>query len=171
MKRFYIPFVIFIGLIILLASGLHNDPSIIPSALIGKKIPEFSLSTLHDENKEISSEDLTGEPFLLNVWATWCVACKEEHEFLVDIANRSKITIYGLNYKDNRVAALQWLQELGNPYKESLYDSTGNASIDWGVYGAPETFLVDAQGVIRFKHIGLLNEKIYQNMIKKLIDK
>jgi len=170
MKLFFIPFIIFIGLIILLAKGLNNDPSYIPSALIDKKIPEFSLNTLHNKNKEISSEDLIGEPFLLNVWATWCAACREEHEFLVDIAKRSKITIYGLNYKDDKTAALQWLETLGNPYKESLYDSAGNAAIDWGVYGAPETFLVDEHGMIKFKHIGLMNEEIYQEMIKKLYD-
>ena len=170
MKLFFIPFIIFIGLIILLAKGLNNDPSYIPSALIGKKLPEFSLNTLHNKNKEISSEDLIGEPFLLNVWATWCAACREEHEFLVDIAKRSKITIYGLNYKDDKTAALQWLETLGNPYKESLYDSAGNTAIDWGVYGAPETFLVDEHGMIKFKYIGLMNEEIYQEMIKKLYD-
>jgi cytochrome c biogenesis protein CcmG/thiol:disulfide interchange protein DsbE len=154
MTRFVIPVVVFAILVVFLAIGLNLDPREVPSPLIGKPIPEFTLTRLKDPNASFSNEDLKGEVSILNVWATWCVSCRAEHELLMALADNNKVSIYGLNYKDSRKDALRWLQALGDPYTANAFDGDGRVGIDWGVYGTPETFVIDKQGVIRHKIIG-----------------
>ena len=153
------------GFVLLLAvflGGLFRDPSLVPSPLINQPAPAFELPQLLEPERTLGLADLaTGEPVLLNVWATWCVGCRQEHGMLVDLAQRGEIAIFGLNWKDDRQAALQWLERLGDPYVATAVDADGRVAIDWGVYGAPETFLIDGNGIIRFKHIGPLNEEIW----------
>jgi len=160
--RFLIPLGAFLGLAVFLAVGLSLDPSKVPSPLVGKPVPQFSLPTLNDPQRSLGPEELKGQVYLLNVWASWCVACRHEHPLLVSLARQNAIPIYGLNYKDERPAALQWLRQLGNPYKASAFDADGRVGIDWGVYGVPETFLVDAEGVIRYKHTGPLTAEAWE---------
>jgi cytochrome c biogenesis protein CcmG/thiol:disulfide interchange protein DsbE len=169
MARFILPAALFAVLVIFLAVGLSLDPSRVPSPLIGKAAPEFRLPALKDSEGEFSNEDLKGQVSLLNVWATWCVACRQEHPQLVELARTNELPIYGLNYKDERDKALQWLDEFGDPYAANAYDADGQVGIDWGVYGAPETFVVDADGVIRYKHIGPLTDRDINETILPLV--
>lgn len=169
--KYVLPLVAFIVLVGFLAVGLNRDPREVPSPLIGKPAPAFALPTLHDPGKTITREDLLGKPYLLNVWGSWCPACLDEHPVLVAYARNAKLPIYGLNYKDERSKGLAWLQRNGNPYKDSLFDEKGRVGLDFGVYGAPETFLVDAKGVIRFKHIGALTPQIIRERIEPLLAK
>ena len=169
MKKYLVPLAIFIALGLLLASGLHLDPHRIPSPLIGKTLPAFSLPTVADPTRKASRDDLRGRAYLLNVWASWCVACRQEHAYLVELAGRKAVTVIGLNYKDRREDALQWLGSLGNPYELSLSDTDGRLGIDLGVYGVPETFVIDKQGVIRYKQIGPLTPEAWETKIAPLI--
>lgn len=169
MNRFLLPLGIFIVLAIFLGVGLTLKPREVPSPFIGKPAPAFRVPQLHDESKTISPEDLRGKVWLLNVWASWCVSCREEHPVLVDFARQNLVPIYGLNYKDNRDDALAWLGGGGNPYIVSAYDRAGNVGIDWGVYGVPETFVVDKQGIIRYKHIGPVTPDALKNKIIPLV--
>lgn len=162
MWRYLIPVLLFAGLVAFFARGLQLDPSYVPSPLIGKPIPEFTLPTLADPNVSLSDRDLRGEISLLNVWATWCVGCRQEHGYLVELAAQSGLPIYGLNWKDDTDAARQWLQQLGDPYRVTAVDADGRVAIDFGVYGAPETFLVDADGTILFKHLSPLTREVWQ---------
>lgn len=157
------------GLVLLLAllfTGLWLNPREVPSPLIGKAAPSFDLPLLMQPEQRLSEQDLRGKVTLVNVWASWCVSCRVEHPLLVELASQdSSINIIGLNYKDEPRAARQWLAALGNPYAHSIIDRDGRTGIDWGVYGVPETFVVDREGVIRMKHIGpispaALNERI-----------
>lgn len=153
MWRFYVPLA---GLAVLVAffySGLFRDPSQIPSPLIGKPAPAFSLPSLQDPAREVSNSSYRGGLYLLNVWGTWCAGCREEHEVLLDIAKTKVVPIVGLNWKDERPLALRWLGQLGDPYVETAFDAEGRVAIDWGVYGAPETFLVSGDGTVLHKHI------------------
>ena len=143
------------------------DPNALPSARIGKNLPEFQLSLLADENKLIDNSALPDKPYLLNVWATWCVSCKVEHPYLNELAELG-ITIVGLNYKDERDAATKWLRKLGNPYQFNLFDVEGQLGLNLGVYGAPETYIVDADGVVRYRHVGVMDEKVWQRKILPL---
>ncbi|HEY8521742.1 MAG TPA: DsbE family thiol:disulfide interchange protein, partial [Gammaproteobacteria bacterium] len=145
MWRYAIPLVILAVLGVFFVRGLDLNPGYIPSPLIGKPAPEFSLPSLTDPAATVSTEDLKGKVSLLNVWATWCIECRHEHGFLVELANKG-MPIYGLNWNDDRDAALAWLATLGNPYVASAYDSEGTAAVDWGVYAAPETFLIGRDG-------------------------
>ncbi|MEK7716261.1 MAG: DsbE family thiol:disulfide interchange protein, partial [Pseudomonadota bacterium] len=154
MKKYIVPLVIFVALGLLLAYGLNLDPRRIPSPLIGKPLPAFSLATVADPARKVSRDDLRGRVYLLSVWASWCAACREEHPLLNELTSRKAVTIIGLNYKDKREDALRWLGALGNPYELSLSDQDGRLGIDLGVYGVPETFVIDKQGVIRYKQIG-----------------
>ena len=162
-----IPLAVFLSLSFFLWRGLSLDPRKIPSPLIEKPIPEFSLPRLSDESQVFSAAQLKGQVSLLNVWATWCLACRDEHQSLLDIA-REGVTIYGLDYKDNRQDALQWLNALGNPYQAIAFDGEGRVAIDWGVYGAPETFIIDKHGIIRYKHVGMVTAAVWKKRLGPL---
>ncbi len=144
------------------------DSTLVPSPLIGKSAPAFKLPILHLESASLEPEQLSGTPWLLNVWASWCVACRDEHQLLLDLASQG-VVIVGLNYKDDPAQARQWLRNLGNPYLVTAVDNEGSAAIDWGVYGVPETFLIDPSGVIVFKHIGPLSAEVITEKILPLI--
>jgi cytochrome c biogenesis protein CcmG/thiol:disulfide interchange protein DsbE len=171
MKRwqFLAPLALFAVLLGFLAVGLNLNPREVPSPLIGKPAPAFALARLDDPAQRITREDLKGQVWILNVWASWCVACRQEHPLLVDFAKRSPVPLYGLNYKDKRDDGLGWLQRFGNPYKASLYDIDGRVGIDFGVYGVPETFVIDKQGVIRFKQIGPVTPEVLRDQIEPLL--
>jgi cytochrome c biogenesis protein CcmG/thiol:disulfide interchange protein DsbE len=169
MKKFLIPIGLFVALGVLLAVGLKLDPRKIPSPLVDKPLPAFTLTTLEDPKKTLSKTDFHGQVVLFNVWASWCVACKEEHPVLIELARRKLAPIVGLNYKDQRDAALAVLKADGNPYDANLVDADGRVGIDWGVYGVPETFVVDKQGIIRHKHIGPITPEVIEQELLPLI--
>jgi cytochrome c biogenesis protein CcmG/thiol:disulfide interchange protein DsbE len=169
MKKYIVPLIIFVSLGLLLAYGLKLDPRRIPSPLIGKPLPAFSLTTVADPARKVSRDDLRGRVYLLSVWASWCVACREEHPLLNELTSRKAVTIIGLNYKDQREDALRWLGALGNPYEVSLSDQDGRLGIDLGVYGVPETFLIDKQGIIRYKQIGPMTPEVWEQKLAPLI--
>lgn len=163
--RYAIPLVLFIGLMAFLAIGLSRDPHELPSPLINKSAPTFQLSQLQEPDKKFSAQDMRGKVWLLNVWASWCVSCRDEHPLLVEFSRTGSIPIYGLNWKDKREDAIAWLNQLGNPYVLSASDLDGRIAIDYGVYGAPETYLIDKNGVIRFKHVGPLTPEVFNKTI------
>ncbi|MDP1707936.1 MAG: DsbE family thiol:disulfide interchange protein [Gammaproteobacteria bacterium] len=167
--RSLVPLGIFAALVVLLWAGLYLNPREVPSPLIGKPAPEFMLPQLHDPTQQIGSRDLLGKVTLLNVWASWCAACREEHPLLVALARTGQVNIYGLNYKDARQDALRWLNDLGNPYLVSAFDEQGNVGIDYGVYGVPETYVIDRAGIIRYKVIGPLTEQNLRTTVLPLI--
>jgi cytochrome c biogenesis protein CcmG/thiol:disulfide interchange protein DsbE len=169
--RYLVPLAIFAVLVAFLYRGLSLDPKLVPSPLVGKPMPAFTLTRLDNPAATISDADLKGKVSLLNVWATWCVSCRREHETLVELAKTGQVDIYGLNYKDNRRDARRWLSQLGNPYIANAFDSDGRVGIDWGVYGAPETFVIDRNGIIRHKHIGPLTIQIINEEILPLVAK
>lgn len=169
MNKFLIPIGIFVILGALLAYGLTLDPRKIPSPLVGKPLPAFKLPTLDNPGKVLSNEDFKGRVVLLNVWASWCVACKEEHPVLVSIARSQAVPIIGLNYKDATASAKEVLRQDGDPYEVSLVDADGRTGIDWGVYGVPESFLIDKQGIIRYKHIGPISPEAWREKIAPLV--
>lgn len=162
MTRFLIPFIAFGFLVLLFWAGLSQDPTVVPSPFIGKPAPVFSLTQLGQPELTVSDADLRGRISLLNVWATWCVGCRQEHETLMQIAASSGVPIFGLNWKDDANEALLWLERLGDPYVATGFDADGRAAIDWGVYGAPETFLIDADGTVLYKHIAPLTMEIWE---------
>jgi cytochrome c biogenesis protein CcmG/thiol:disulfide interchange protein DsbE len=167
--RYLIPLAIFLALVGFLAAGLKLDPKEVPSPLIGKPAPGFALTRLDQPTLMIRREDLLGQVWMLNVWASWCTACREEHPVLLDFAKRRLVPVYGLNYKDQRSAGLRWLANYGDPYETSLFDPDGRAGIDWGVYGVPETFVIDRAGVVRYKHIGALTPEVIRERIEPLL--
>ena len=167
--RYLVPLAIFMVLVAFLYRGLSLDPKRVPSPLVGKPMPTFSLPRLKDAAATIGDTDLKGKVSMLNIWATWCVSCRAEHEVLLLLAKSNKVDIYGLNYKDERNKARQWLAQLGDPYVANAFDADGRVGIDWGVYGAPETFIMDQQGIIRHKHIGPLTVDALNNEILPLI--
>jgi len=169
MKKYLVPLAIFVVLGLLLAYGLNLDPRKIPSPLIGKSLPAFSLTTVADPARKVGRDDLLGRAYLLNVWASWCVACRQEHPFLNELARNKTVPIIGLNYKDKREDALGWLGSLGNPYELSLADNDGRLGIDLGVYGVPETFVIDKQGVIRYKQIGPITPEVWEQKLAPMI--
>jgi cytochrome c biogenesis protein CcmG/thiol:disulfide interchange protein DsbE len=168
MSRFLLPLALFVGLVIFLAIGLRRDPHEVPSPLINKPAPAFQLPQLHEQAKTFSPQEMRGKVWLLNVWASWCISCREEHPVLLSLARSGEVPLYGLNYKDQRNDAIAWLDELGNPYLLSAADLDGRVGIDYGVYGAPETYLIDRDGVIRFKHIGPLTPEVIQGTLLPL---
>ncbi len=171
MRRFLFPLAVFIVLAGFLAAGLRLNPREVPSPLIGKPVPAFRLAQLQASDKSIGPEDLRGKVWLLNVWASWCVSCRQEHPVLIVLDQQKKITIVGLNYKDERSAAINWLnQHGGDPYMVSAVDADGRVGIDFGVYGVPETFLVDKNGVIRYKHIGPVTAEALKTKILPLAE-
>ena len=171
MKRYLIPLLVFLVLLGFLAVGLNLKPREIPSPLIGKAAPSFSLPVLATPEQTLSSQDLRGKVWVLNVWASWCVACREEHGLMVEMAKLGVVPIYGLNYKDKRADALGWLNQFGNPYAASLSDTDGVVGIDYGVYGVPETFVIDKAGVIRHKIIGPVTPDAVRDVILPLVTK
>ena len=171
MKKFLIPIILFALLGVLLAYGLKLDPHKIPSPLVDKPLPTFSLPTLEDPKKIITNADLRGQVVMVNVWASWCVACKQEHPVLLEVAQRKQIPIIGLNYKDKPADASKVLETEGNPYNMIIVDASGRTGIDWGVYGVPESFIVDKQGVIRYKQIGPITPEVWEKTLWPRIQK
>jgi cytochrome c biogenesis protein CcmG/thiol:disulfide interchange protein DsbE len=167
--RFLIPLGVFLVMAGFLAKGLKLDPREVPSPLINKPAPGFALTRLDDAARTIRREDMLGKVWILNVWASWCVACRQEHPLLVEFARRKIVPVYGLNYKDERPDGLAWLARFGNPYEASLFDRDGRVGIDYGVYGVPETFVIDKQGVIRYKHIGPVTPQVLNDKILPLL--
>jgi cytochrome c biogenesis protein CcmG/thiol:disulfide interchange protein DsbE len=172
MLKYIIPLVLFIIMAVFLALGLNLKPSEIPSPLLGKPAPVFSAPKLQSPGEKLSPADLKGKVWLFNVWASWCVSCRAEHPVLNQLAQQQAAIIVGLNYKDDPDAAKKWLETLGNPYNDSVMDGDGRIGLDWGVYGVPETFVMDKQGLVRYKHIGPVTiedvEKIFLPLIAKL---
>ena len=171
MKRYFVPLIVFAVMVAFLAIGLQLKPREIPSPLIDKAAPRFSLPTLAAPDQTLSSQDLRGKVWVLNVWASWCVACREEHPLLVEMAKLNAVPIFGLNYKDKRADALGWLARFGDPYTASLSDTEGLVGIDYGVYGVPETFVIDKAGVIRHKVIGPVTAEAIRDVILPLVRK
>ena len=169
MSRFVIPLILFVVLIVFLAIGLGRDPHIVPSALINKPAPDFALPELREPTKIISPKQMRGKVWLLNVWGSWCPACREEHPYLLEIARSGAVPIYGLDWKDKREDALAVLSELGDPYVLNVSDVEGRAAIDYGITGAPETYLIDKQGIIRYKEVGQLTPEIMQKKILPMV--
>jgi cytochrome c biogenesis protein CcmG/thiol:disulfide interchange protein DsbE len=169
--RFLIPLGLLLVLVLFLGAGLRLDPREVPSPLIGKTAPGFALTALEQPERTIKRDDLLGKVWMLNVWASWCTSCRVEHPLLLEFAQKNLLPIYGLNYKDERVAGIKWLRNFGNPYTHSLFDHDGRVGIDWGVYGVPETFIIDQQGVVRYKHIGVLTPEVLRTRIEPLVRK
>jgi len=167
--RFLVPAVVFAALVGFFIVGLQRDPSEIRSPLIGKPAPAFALESLGDPSVRVGSADFPGRPWLLNVWATWCGGCRQEHETLLAIAHENRVPLMGLNWRDERPLALQWLAQLGNPYVSVAFDPVGRTAIDWGVYGAPETFLIGADGKVLHKRIGVMTLEIWRNEFLPLL--
>ena len=168
-----LPVALFLALGVLLAVGLKiaDHKTEIPSPLIGKKMPEFTLPVLGEEDQLVSSGDLVGKPFLLNVWASWCPTCRYEHPVITELARSGAIRVIGLNYRDEAADAQQWLRRFGDPYEFSLADVSGRTGIDFGVYAAPESFLIDAEGTVVFKQIGAMTEEVIEAEILPRIGK
>jgi cytochrome c biogenesis protein CcmG/thiol:disulfide interchange protein DsbE len=168
-NRFTIPLAVFIVLLGFLGIGLTLKPNELPSPFIDRPAPAFSLPELLLPGEQFGNADLEGEVWLLNVWASWCVACRQEHPLLNRLAQTGAVTIVGLNYKDEADAAAAWLQQLGNPYTHIPADNSGDVGIEYGVYGVPETFVIDRKGLVRYKHIGPLTEESLQQTLMPLV--
>jgi cytochrome c biogenesis protein CcmG/thiol:disulfide interchange protein DsbE len=167
--RFLIPLAVFAIMVIFLAIGLTLNPREVPSPLIGKPAPAFNLPQVGEAAKTLSPADFKGQVALINVWASWCVSCRQEHPVLLQLARQGVVPIYGLNYKDQREPAQGWLRQHGDPYVASAFDADGRAGIDWGVYGVPETFLIDRAGIIRHKHTGPVTPAALEQDILPLV--
>lgn len=167
--KFIFPFVIFIAIMIVLWRGLTLHPAEIPSPLIDHPIPVFKAPLVFDSKKNMTNQDFIGHVTLFHVWATWCDVCVEEHPFLVQLSKNSHVIFYGLNYKEDPATVRQWLKKHGNPYRLLAVDETGDIAIDWGVYGTPETFLIDKKGNIRFKWIGEMTPETWEESVKPKI--
>ncbi len=169
MKKALIPLGLFIVLVVFLAIGLTRDPQEIPSPLIGKAAPMFTAPRLQSPDQQFSAKDMLGKVWLLNTWASWCVACRQEHPILVEFAKTKTIPVIGLDYKDQEMDGLKWLANFGDPYDLSVTDKDGRIGIDFGVYGVPESFLIDKAGIIRYKQIGPVTEEALRDKIVPLI--
>lgn len=167
--KFIVPLAIFVVLVVVLAVGLKLDPRSVPSPLIDKPAPEFNLTALDSPATTITKQALAGRPIVLNVWASWCAACRDEHPVLVEVARDSSVEIVGLNYKDTREDAHAWLDSHGNPYRQTIFDPSGQLGLDLGVYGVPETFVIDPRGIIRHKHVGAISAEIWRREFVPLI--
>lgn len=166
----FIPLGVFLLVLLLLWRGFSlGDPHALPSALLNQPLPEFALAVLHDPERIVGSEAMQGEPFLLNVWATWCPTCRAEHAELERITEEYGVRIFGINYKDDPAEARRWLARFGDPYVFSVMDADGSLGIDLGVYGAPETFLVDAEGVIRYKRVGAVDQRVWETQLAPIL--
>ena len=165
----YIPLALFVGLSLVLLLGLDKDPAELPSALVGEAFPVFNLPSLKDEQNVVTEQDFNGEVVLVNVWATWCFACRIEHPMLNKLSEQG-VKIIGLNYKDQRAGALAWLVERGDPYQFNIFDAKGSLGIDLGVYGAPETYLVDADGIIRHRRVGVVDDRVWESEFRAIYE-
>ncbi|MBX9799544.1 MAG: DsbE family thiol:disulfide interchange protein [Burkholderiaceae bacterium] len=172
MKRLILllPLALFLSIVVLLHRGLFLDPSRLPSALIDKPFPRFELPSLDERSRMLTHDDLKGQPALVNVWATWCSSCRQEHPVLTKLANQG-VVIYGVNYKDDQKAAQHWLRTLHNPYRLNIEDAVGTLGLDLGVYGAPETFFVDAKGIIRDKYVGIIDQRVWEEELAPIYNK
>jgi len=169
MIRYLLPLGVFAALALLLAVGLTLNPREVPSPLINKPAPHFQLRLLYQPEKTLSPKELLGKVWVLNVWASWCASCRDEHPVLTELAKSRLVPIYGLNYKDKRDEAIAWLKRFGDPYETSLSDLDGRVGIDYGVYGVPETYVIDKQGVIRYKRVGPVTPEIVKQKIVPLV--
>jgi cytochrome c biogenesis protein CcmG, thiol:disulfide interchange protein DsbE len=167
--RWSIPLGVFAVLLVFLAAGLTRDPREVPSPLIGKPAPAFTLAQLHAPERTLGTADMRGQVWLLNVWASWCVSCRVEHPLLLELSKANIVPVVGLDYKDKTDEGKAWLAQHGDPYRVSVVDADGRVGIDWGVYGVPETFVIDRHGVIRHKHIGPVTAEALQNKILPLV--
>jgi cytochrome c biogenesis protein CcmG, thiol:disulfide interchange protein DsbE len=167
--KFLVPLALFALLVVFLGIGLTRDPKNLPSPLIDKPAPPFSLARLDAPTRVMTPADMRGKVWLLNVWASWCAACRVEHPLMVELAKSGVVPIVGFNFKDDPKAAQRWLEELGNPYMASVMDRDGRVGIEYGVYGAPETFLIDRDGVIRFKQVGPITPEVLRDRILPLV--
>lgn len=165
MNRFVIPLALFIVLLGFLAVGLNRDPREVPSPLVGKPAPAFEVPQLVAPDKTFAPKEMLGKVWLLNVWASWCVSCRQEHPVLVEYAKKDNITVVGLDYKDQRIDGMRWLKQFGDPYVLSAFDADGRVGIDYGVYGVPETYLIDKAGTIRYKQIGPITPEVMEKKI------
>jgi len=163
MWRFIVPVGLFAALLAFFYVGLGRDKETLPSPLIGKPAPYFELTTVEDPTRTVSSKDFAGKPYVVNIWGTWCPGCRQEHGVLLEIAKRNVVPIVGIDWKDDLQLAQRWLRELGNPYAATAFDAEGRTSIDWGAYGAPETFLVDARGIVIHKHTGPISMAVWES--------
>lgn len=172
MKRLLLvlPLALFLFIAVLLYRGLFLDPTRLPSALIGKSFPAFALPALENPSRMLTRDDVKGRPALVNIWATWCPSCRQEHPVLNQLASQG-VVIYGVNYKDDRDSAKHWLRTLHNPYRLIIEDAAGTLGVDLGVYGAPETFFIDAQGTIRYKYIGAIDQRVWRKELAPIYDK
>ncbi len=165
----------FVGLVVLLAYGVKQsgraDREALPSPLIGKAAPAFDLPLLHDPNTRIGNKDLAGQPYVMNVWGSWCPECRVEHPVLTKFALTKRVRFIGYNLKDDRDEALRWLEQFGNPYVLVIADEDGRSAIDWGIYGAPETFLVDGKGIVRWKRVGAVTDEIIEKELIPALEK
>ena len=166
---FIVPLVLFAVLVFFLGRGLKLDPRELPSPLIDKPAPAFALTRLDDPARTVKRDDMLGRVWLLNVWASWCVACREEHPALLAFSKTKSVPLVGLNYKDTRPEGLAWLQQFGDPYDMSIFDQNGRVGIDFGVYGVPETFVIDKRGVVRFKHVGPLTPELLKTKLEPIL--
>ncbi|MGM0449571.1 MAG: DsbE family thiol:disulfide interchange protein [Pseudomonadota bacterium] len=166
----FLPLVLAVTLGVVLYWGLGEDPSELDSAMVGKEIPEFDLAMLRESDTSAGPELFKGKVRLLNVWGTWCAACRVEHAHLNRLAEQG-VPIVGLNYKDERDAALKWLRERGNPYTRVIYDPEGSLGFDLGVYGAPETYLIDAEGIVRHRHVGVVDQEVWESDFEPLYER
>ena len=169
MNRFLLPLGAFLLMVVLLGLGLGLDPKLVPSPLIDKTAPAFSLAMLDAPMRVLSTADMKGQVWVLNVWASWCVSCRAEHKVISKLAAKNLVTVVGLNYKDQPEDARRWLQQFGDPYATSVIDLDGRVGIDWGVYGVPETFVIGADGDIKYKHIGPVTDESLDNILLPII--
>jgi len=170
----WLPLAMFAALAVLLGAGVFlnagKTQNAIESPLIGKPAPDFALPDFADPSTTVRKADLLGRPYLLNIWASWCASCRVEHPVITELARSGRITVVGYNYKDARPDAERWLQQFGDPFHRIIVDEPGRAAIDWGIYGAPETFLVDARGVVRWKHVGPVTVDVVEDELLPLLD-
>ena len=170
----WVPLAVFAALAVLLAAGVwlsrRPDREALPSPLIGKAAPGFSLPVLHEPGRLVSLADLKGQPFVLNVWGSWCPSCRDEHAVITRFAETKRVRVIGYNWKDEHADALRWLEQFGNPYWVVVTDQDSRYALDWGIYGAPETFLVDARGIVRWKHVGALTDDIVAHELLPALD-
>jgi cytochrome c biogenesis protein CcmG, thiol:disulfide interchange protein DsbE len=167
--KYLLPGLAFLVLAGFFYRGLFLDPRTVPSPLIGKPAPSFELQDLRQPDETFAMTDMLGKPAVLNVWATWCAGCRQEHSFLMQLSRSGEVALYGMNYRDDRGAALDWLRRLGDPYVRVAYDPQGNGSLDWGVYGSPETFLLDPEGTVVYKHLGPLGPSVWEREFRPRI--
>ena len=169
--KFAVPFCVFAVMSVFLVQGLRRDPRQLPSVLIDKPAPAFQLAELQNPAKTFGPKDMLGKVWMLNVWASWCVSCRAEHALLTSLARTRTVPVYGLDYKDEPDAALTFLETFGNPYTVTVQDTEGRVGIDYGVYGVPETYVIDAEGVIRYKQIGALTSDVLDRIIVPLVER